>query len=169
MNPDAELPRHSVSASGIVVRDDGHVLAIKRADDGRWVPPGGVLELDETPFEGVVREVFEETGIQVEPERLTGVYKNMRQSVVSLGILCRPVSGEPHPSDEATSVVWLLPSEATEVMPEARAVRVMDALNAQWPCSSEAPTVGARVGAHGSPEVWSEPVRRGYLAAGTAM
>ncbi|MFI0486011.1 NUDIX domain-containing protein [Actinomadura sp. 9N215] len=72
-------PRHSVSVSGIVVRDDERVLALKRADDGRWAPPGGVLELDETPFEGVVREVFEETGVKVEPDRLTGVYKNMRQ------------------------------------------------------------------------------------------
>ncbi|TDB83373.1 NUDIX domain-containing protein [Actinomadura sp. KC216] len=133
MKPDEDLPRHSVSVSGIVVRDDGRILALKRADDGRWVPPGGVLELDETPFEGVVREVFEETGVKVEAERLTGVYKNMELGVVSLAILCRPVSGEPHPSDEATSVAWLLPSEATEVMPEARAVRVTDALRNDGP------------------------------------
>lgn len=133
MKPDAELPRHSVSVSGVVVRDDGRVLAIKRADDGRWVPPGGVLELDEAPFDGVVREVLEETGLKVEPERLTGVYKNMKQGVVSLAILCRPVSGEPHLSDEATSVAWLLPSEATEAMPEARAVRVTDALRNDGP------------------------------------
>lgn len=133
MKPDTDLPRHSVSVSGIVVRDDGRILALKRADDGRWVPPGGVLELDEAPFEGVVREVFEETGVKVEAERLTGVYKNMELGVVSLAILCRPVSGEPHPSDEATSVAWLLPSEATEVMPEARAVRVTDALRNDGP------------------------------------
>ncbi|WP_433474938.1 NUDIX domain-containing protein [Spirillospora sp. CA-142024] len=133
MKPDEDLPRHAVSVSGIVVRDDGRILAIKRADDGRWVPPGGVLELDEAPFEGVVREVFEETGVKVEPERLTGVYKNMDQGVVSLAILCRPVSGEPHPSDEATSVAWLLPAGATEAMPEARAVRVTDALRADGP------------------------------------
>ena len=41
-----DLPRHSVSVTGIVLRDDGRVLAIKRHDDGRWVPPGGVLESD---------------------------------------------------------------------------------------------------------------------------
>ncbi|TDD74831.1 NUDIX domain-containing protein [Actinomadura rubrisoli] len=133
MKPDEDLPRHSVSVSGIVVRDDGRILAIKRADDGRWVPPGGVLELDETPFEGVVREVFEETGVKVEPERLTGVYKNMKQGVVSLAIRCRPVSGEPDLSDEATEVAWLLPSKAAEAMPEARAVRVADALRSDSP------------------------------------
>jgi 8-oxo-dGTP pyrophosphatase MutT (NUDIX family) len=58
----SELPRHSVSVTGVVQRPDGRILAIKRADDGRWVPPGGVLELAETPEQAVVREVLEETG-----------------------------------------------------------------------------------------------------------
>ena len=34
-----ELPRHSVSVTWVVFRDDGRVLAIQRSDDGRWVPP----------------------------------------------------------------------------------------------------------------------------------
>lgn len=127
------LPRHSVSVTGIVRRDDGRILAIKRPDDGRWVPPGGVLELGETPQEGVVREVLEETGVTVEPERLTGVYKNMQLGVVSLAILCRPVSGDPRLTEEASAVMWLLPSEAVELMPEARAVRVTDALREDGP------------------------------------
>jgi 8-oxo-dGTP diphosphatase len=54
----ADLPRHSVSVTGVVFRDDGRVLAIQRDDDSRWVSPGGVLELDETPPEGVTREVL---------------------------------------------------------------------------------------------------------------
>jgi hypothetical protein len=40
-----DSPRHSVSVTAVVTRDDGRVLVIKRADDGRWVPPGSVLEL----------------------------------------------------------------------------------------------------------------------------
>ncbi|WUI01951.1 NUDIX domain-containing protein [Spirillospora sp. NBC_00431] len=130
---DTDLPRHSVSVSGIVQRPDGCILAIKRADDGRWVPPGGVLELDETPYEGVVREVLEETGVKVAPERLTGVYKNMKLAVVSLAIFCRPVDGEPQTSDEAVSVAWLRPAEAIKAMPEARAIRVTDALSEGGP------------------------------------
>ncbi|WSS08772.1 NUDIX hydrolase [Microbispora sp. NBC_01189] len=39
----SELPRHSVSVTAAVFRDDGRVLAIRREDDGRWVPPGGVV------------------------------------------------------------------------------------------------------------------------------
>ena len=61
-----DLPRHSVSVTGIVLRNDGRVLAIKRHDDGRWVPPGGVLELDETPQDGVAREVYEETNLETQ-------------------------------------------------------------------------------------------------------
>lgn len=120
---------HSVSVSGIVVRpEDGKVLLIQRADDGRWVPPGGVLELAETPEQCVVREVREETGVEVRPLRLTGVYKNMKLGVVSLALLCEPVGGHARPTDEAVSVAWFDPEEAIEVAPEARAIRIADAL-----------------------------------------
>ena len=131
--PMSELPRHSVSVTGVVLRSDGRVLAIKREDDGRWVPPGGVLELAETPQDGVVREVYEETGVKVRPTRLSGVYKNMRLGVVSLAFVCEVVGGEEHTSSEATRVCWLSPSDAVEAMPEARAVRITDALRADGP------------------------------------
>lgn len=73
----AALPRHSVSVVGIVVNSDGHVLVIRRRDNGHWQPPGDVLELSE-PFEqGVRREVLEEASAQVHVERLSGLYKNI--------------------------------------------------------------------------------------------
>ncbi|GAA2013582.1 NUDIX domain-containing protein [Nocardiopsis rhodophaea] len=120
---------HSVSVTGVVIRpSDGKVLVIKRADDGRWVPPGGVLELDETPESAVVREVREETGVDVTPVRLVGVYKNMKLGVVSLAFLCEPIGGQEQTSEEATVVSWLTPEEAMEAAPEARGVRISDAL-----------------------------------------
>jgi 8-oxo-dGTP diphosphatase len=128
-----ELPRHSVSVTGIVFRDDGRVLAIQRRDDGRWVPPGGVLELAETPSEGVAREVLEETGIKVQAEQLTGVYKNMRRGIVSLAFRCSVIGGNAHPSDEAKRVTWLTVDEAKQDMVEARAVRITDALSDKAP------------------------------------
>jgi len=128
-----DLPRHSVSVTGIVFRDDDRVLAIQRCDDGRWVPPGGVLELAETPAEGVAREVLEETGIKVQAEQLTGVYKNMLRGVVTLAFRCTVIGGHPHPTDEARKVAWLTVDEATQDMPEARAVRVTDALSDKAP------------------------------------
>jgi 8-oxo-dGTP diphosphatase len=91
-----DLPRHSVSAGAAVVREDGRMLAIKRADNGEWVLPGGIVELDEDSRDTVRREVLEErrevleeTGLTVEPGQLTGVYKNMRLGVVSLVSRCR--------------------------------------------------------------------------------
>jgi hypothetical protein len=65
--------------------------------DARVEPPGscpaGIVELDEDPRDTVRREVLEETGVTVEPLRLTGVYKNMRLGVVSMVFRCRPLSG----------------------------------------------------------------------------
>ncbi|WP_051159767.1 MULTISPECIES: NUDIX hydrolase [Streptomyces] len=123
------MPLHSVSVAGAVVRDDGRILAIRRADNGTWEPPGGVLELDESPEDGTVREVLEETGIRVSVERLTGVYKNMNRGVVALVFLCRPEAGAERTSSESTAVRWLSPQEVRDMMSEVYAIRALDALS----------------------------------------
>lgn len=128
-----DLPRHSVSVGAAVIRDDGRVLAIKRADNGARVQPGGVVELDEDPRDAVRREVLEETGVHTEPEALTGVYKNMKRGIVSLVFRCRLIAGEPHPTEEATEVAWLDRAEISRVMAEAFAVRLLDALDDTGP------------------------------------
>ncbi len=121
-------PLHSVSVAGVVVRGDGKVLSIRRADNGTWEPPGGVLEKDETVEDGVRREVYEETGVKVHVERLTGVYKNMSRGVVAMVFRCTPEAGHEHPTDEATEVRWLTAEEVTATMSEVYAVRITDAL-----------------------------------------
>lgn len=60
--PMADTPKHSVSVAGIVVDEDDRVLVIQRRDNAHWEPPGGILELGESPDSGTCREVFEETG-----------------------------------------------------------------------------------------------------------
>lgn len=121
-------PSHSVSVAGVAVDDLGRVLLIRRRDNGQWQAPGGVLELEERFEEGVVREVFEETGVRVEVERLTGVYKNLRMGVVALVFRCRPISGKAHPTAESSTVAWLELNEALSLMTPAFAIRVSDAL-----------------------------------------
>ncbi len=148
--PGAALPLHSVSVAGVVVRDDGRVLAIRRADNGTWEPPGGVLELNERTEEGAVREVFEETGLTVEVERLTGVYKNMTRGVVALVFRCRPLSGVERTSDESVAVEWLTKEEVSARMAEVFAVRVLDALDPSEP----------HVRAHDGRHLLGEPERR---------
>jgi ADP-ribose pyrophosphatase YjhB (NUDIX family) len=128
-----DVPRHSVSAGAVVIREDGRMLAIKRADNGEWVLPGGIVELDEDPRDTVRREVLEETGVSVEPVRLTGVYKNIRLGVVSLVFRCRPLSGAAHPTEEATEVDWLDSAQVTSRMADAFAIRLIDALEADEP------------------------------------
>jgi 8-oxo-dGTP diphosphatase len=127
------LPRHSVSAGAAVIREDGRMLAIKRADNGEWVLPGGIVELNEDPRDTVRREVLEETGVTVEPGQLTGVYKNMCLGVVSLVFRCRFVSGIPQPTVEAAEVAWLDGSQVTGRMAEAFAIRLIDALETDEP------------------------------------
>lgn len=123
----SDMPKHSVSVAGIVVRDDGRVLAIRRRDNHHWEPPGGVLELHETFDQGVRREIIEETGIDVQIERLTGVYKNMPRGIVALVFRCSPVGGRLASTDEAVSVRWLTIEEIRQRMDPAYVVRVTDA------------------------------------------
>ena len=123
-----DTPRHSVSVTGIVARDDGRVLVIRRNDDKRLVPPGGVLELAETPQEGCAREVLEETGYRVDVGACTGVYKNMELGVVSLAFRCTLTGGQARTSEESDAVYWATLEEIERDVPEARAVRVFDAL-----------------------------------------
>jgi ADP-ribose pyrophosphatase YjhB (NUDIX family)/SAM-dependent methyltransferase len=124
---DRSTPRHSVSVAGAVIREDGRVLAIRRADNGAWEPPGGVLEIHERPEDGVRREVREETGVEVEVERLSGVYKNLDRGVVALVFRCRAVGGGLRTTEESKDVAWLTPDEVSARMDEAYAVRLLDA------------------------------------------
>ena len=121
-------PRHSVSVAAAVVRKDGRLLAIRRRDNGQWEPPGGILDLDETIEEGLTREVSEETGLLVEIDHLTGVYKNMTHGIIALVFRCRVISGTPGPTAEASEAAWLTPAEVRERMSPAFAIRILDAI-----------------------------------------
>ena len=121
-------PRHSVSVAAAIVDMGGQLLAVRRRDNGRWEPPGGILELHETIQAGLVREVREETGLEVEPQVLSGVYKNMHRGIVALVFRCRIIGGEPRPTQEAEQVSWLSPEEVRNLMDEAYATRLLDAL-----------------------------------------
>jgi 8-oxo-dGTP diphosphatase len=120
--------RHSVSVAAVVVREDGHVLAIRRADNGQWQIPGGILEQDETIEAGLAREVREETGLVVKVIGLSGIYKHMGLGVVALVFRCAPDSGQETLSEETAEIDWLTAAEVAERMAPAFAVRVHDAL-----------------------------------------
>ena len=120
---------HSVSVAGVVVNADGQILAIQRTDNGDWQPPGGVLDAAETFEAGVIREVHEETGVLVEVDQLTGVYKNTARNIVALVYRCHPVGGTPQTSPEARAVRWFDAEQVATMMAPAFAIRVLDALD----------------------------------------
>lgn len=119
---------------GVVVRDE-RVLAIRRADNGHWETPAGILEHDETFEACVEREVREETGVEVRASRLTGVYKNMAhpKRPVTMVWLCDYMSGQPRHTEEAVDVRWLDLDEIRALMAPAYATRVFDALENDHP------------------------------------
>jgi 8-oxo-dGTP diphosphatase len=120
--------RHSVSVAGVITDDHGHALLIQRADNHCWEPPGGVLELAEGINDGLRRELREETGLDVEPITLTGIYKNLSEGIVALVFLCKVTGGRLTTNEEVAAFRWASQSDVSSLMTEAYSVRVLDAL-----------------------------------------
>jgi ADP-ribose pyrophosphatase YjhB (NUDIX family) len=117
-----------VSVAAAIFDESGeNVLLIKRRDNGKWEPPGGVLELDETIEDGLRREVREETGAEIEIGPLTGVYKNMPAGIVALVFRCAVETTHASRSPEAEQVEWVNAEELTHLLDEAFSIRLLDA------------------------------------------
>ena len=81
-DPNAPQPNSVVpSASAIVTDEQGRILLIKRRDNTLWALPGGGHDIGETIADTAVREVKEETGLDVEVTGLVGVYTNPQHVV----------------------------------------------------------------------------------------
>ncbi|MBE0699228.1 MAG: NUDIX domain-containing protein, partial [Anaerolineaceae bacterium] len=75
LNPMVDTrPLFTIAAFAIIFDAEGRVLLCHRRDMDAWNLPGGGLENGELPTECVIREVTEETGLEVAIERLVGVY-----------------------------------------------------------------------------------------------
>jgi 8-oxo-dGTP pyrophosphatase MutT (NUDIX family) len=134
--------------AGVITDDHGRALLVQRRDNHRWEPPGGVLELAESIHDGLRREVREETGLDVEPITLTGVYKNLTRGIVALVFRCKTTGGHLTTNDEVCAFQWASPADTGSLMTEAYAVRVLDALR---------PDQGTNVRNHDGIHVLAEP------------
>ncbi len=97
-----------VACVGAVVHDpQGRLLLVQRAHEpgtGRWSLPGGRVEPGETEQDAVVREVAEETGLQVRATRLIGRVR--RGPYLIADYACELLGGIPRAGDDASDVRW---------------------------------------------------------------
>lgn len=108
------------TACAFVVDDEGRLLLVRRASDphrGTWDLPGGFLREAEHPLDALVRELREETGLDVEPADFVGVWTDRygdagdARATLNLYWTARVVSGEAEAADDAAELRWFEASE----------------------------------------------------------
>ena len=116
------------TAAAFIPDDDGRVLFIRENyDRRRYGPPGGLVEPGESPSEAVIREVYEETTLEVEVQHLIGVYffPDVPVPFLAFAFRCKVVDGKPTvPSTgEIAAIDWFdparLPAPLTYLAPRA--------------------------------------------------
>jgi ADP-ribose pyrophosphatase YjhB (NUDIX family) len=103
-----------IGVRGAVFDADGRLLMVREsADHHRWTLPGGWAEVNQTPAESVVREIFEESGYRAQPLKLAAVWDRARQphapspySVVRMFFICALRGGTPRTSLETSGHGW---------------------------------------------------------------
>jgi 8-oxo-dGTP pyrophosphatase MutT (NUDIX family) len=114
---DLGTPTPKVGATAVIPDATGRILLDHRADDGCWGLPGGWLGSNESPEECVVREVLEETGLDVEVVRLGSVewrpasLPAAPHGQVGLVYVCNVLGGDLRPSHESVELAWRDPSD----------------------------------------------------------
>jgi len=104
-----------VDVRGAIVQA-GKVLLVQERSDGQWCLPGGWADVGERPSEMVTREVREESGFEVQPVKIVGVYDANRGQKPSeffhaykIVFLCNVAGGSPRISHETSGVEFFSP------------------------------------------------------------
>jgi ADP-ribose pyrophosphatase YjhB (NUDIX family) len=133
-DPQAPLANSLVPAASAIVTDsDGRILLHRRRDNAMWALPGGAMELGESLGDCVVREVREETGLQVQPVSMVGVYSDPKhvfayddgevRQEFSVCFECRIVSGVLAASEESFEVKFF-ESDVIKQLPMLDSIRL---------------------------------------------
>ena len=101
--------------------DAGRVMLVRHSEGNVWVAPGGMVEPDETPADAAVREMREETGLDVGLSRIAGVYggpefrirynNGDEMAFVMTVFESRTTGGAPRPDGDETLEVGYFTSE----------------------------------------------------------
>ena len=131
----APEPKHPTVGVGAVVIRDARVLLIRRGKEplrGRWLVPGGAVELGETLEQAVVREIHEETGVLVVPREVLTVFDRIdRQEgrllyhYVIVDYRCDYLSGEPRAGSDAEAVALVAQGDLPEYNLPPKALEVV--------------------------------------------
>ena len=99
-----------VDVRGTIIKDDKILLVQERTDE-RWCMPGGWADVGESPAEMVIREVWEESGFEVVPKKVIGVYDANKQGrplelfhAYKIIFLCEITGGNARTSNETMGV-----------------------------------------------------------------
>ena len=106
---------HFVSVAGLVCNDKDEILLLKSPNRG-WEYPGGMVEPGETLQDALIREIKEETGIDVEITGFIGVCKNIQKDIVNIDFSCKYIGGDLVTSDESLEVKWVRKDEALNLV-----------------------------------------------------
>lgn len=122
-----QMPVHIVAAGAFVENDQGEILLVEDRRSGHWVFPGGQVEVGENLIDGIVREVKEESGIDVTVSHLTGVFSNTATyeghsgvktipTKVMFDFVCNPVGGKLTTSDETSDSRWVNKADVLDMV-----------------------------------------------------
>jgi 8-oxo-dGTP pyrophosphatase MutT (NUDIX family) len=107
------------SVTAIVPNDQGKLLLVHKTDNDLWALPGGAMDVGESMADTVVREIKEETGIDIAVTGVVGIYTNpnhvmayddgeVRQQC-SICFTTRLLGGHLATSSETSEVAWVAP------------------------------------------------------------
>ena len=106
---------HLVSVAALVTNENGEVLLVNSPWRG-WEYPGGLIEPGESFEAALKREVFEESGVEIEITGFVGICKNVERNIVNIDFTARYTGGELTTSEESTEVGWFAPEKALEMI-----------------------------------------------------
>src|SRR5438067_3866084 len=109
LDAESSSPIFRIGVFALIFNHEKHILLGHRRDIDWWNLPGGGMELGETVDEAMCREVREETGLEVEVERLVGVYSKPQKQEVVLTFRCRVTGGTLQPTAETSESRYFAP------------------------------------------------------------